>query len=127
MVGTTGIGSYETYRYGIRWFGDYRGAVPGAAHTYCIDLRYWYPSRAYRFREDTSGTLRNRDGETVSLPDRVDYINNAVQYLRSAGKKVPRAITFASEKLRESNQVTVSPQGKLVAAAARKGNGGANR
>jgi len=67
VCGTTGVGSYETYRYGIRWFGDYRGAVPGFAHTYCIDLRYWYPSRDYRFQEDTSETLRNRDGEVVSL------------------------------------------------------------
>lgn len=65
--GTLGVGSYETYRYGVRWFGDYRGAVPGVAHTYCLDLRYWYPSARYRFREDGSGTLRNRDGEVVSL------------------------------------------------------------
>ena len=27
--GTTGVGSYEHYRYGLRWFGDYRGAVAG--------------------------------------------------------------------------------------------------
>ena len=27
--GTTGEGSYRNYRYGIRWFGDYRGAVDG--------------------------------------------------------------------------------------------------
>ena len=26
--GTTGVGLYKTYRYGLRWFGDYRGAVP---------------------------------------------------------------------------------------------------
>ena len=65
--GTLGIGSYESYRYGVRWFGDFRGAVPGFAHTYCLDLRYWYPAARYRFREDTSGTLRNRDGEAVSL------------------------------------------------------------
>jgi len=64
---TLGVGSYETYRFGIRWFGSYRGAVSGFASTYCIDLRYWYPSAAYRFREDTSGTLRNRDGEVVTL------------------------------------------------------------
>jgi hypothetical protein len=68
--GTLGIGSYETYRYGIRWFGDYRGAVPGVAHTYCIDLRYWYPSARHRFREDRSPTLRNRDGAVVSLERR---------------------------------------------------------
>lgn len=44
--------------------------VEGAPHTFCIDLRYWYPSPAYRFREDTSATLRNRDGEAVSLENR---------------------------------------------------------
>jgi hypothetical protein len=54
----------------VRWFGDYRGVVPGAEHTYCIDLRYWYPSARSRFREDTSRTLQNRDGELVSLEHR---------------------------------------------------------
>ena len=44
--------------------------VEGAPHTFCIDLRYWYPARAYNFREDTSGTLKNRDGETVSVENR---------------------------------------------------------
>ena len=51
---------------GSRWFGDFRGAVPGAAHTFCIDLGYWYPSPRYRFRE-VSGALRNRQGEAVSV------------------------------------------------------------
>ncbi len=68
--GTTGVGFYATYRYGVRWFGDYRGAVPNAPHTFCIDLQYWYPSKAYRFREDTSPTLTNREGEVVSLENR---------------------------------------------------------
>src|SRR5262245_48195748 len=68
--GTLGVGSYETYRYGVRWFGDYRGVVPGADHSYCIDLRYWYPRAKSRFREDTSPTLDNRDGEPVSLERR---------------------------------------------------------
>ncbi|HZT44701.1 MAG TPA: sortase [Gaiellaceae bacterium] len=54
----------------MRWFGDYRGAVSNAPHTFCIDLQYWYPSKAYRFREDTSATLTNRDGETVLLENR---------------------------------------------------------
>ena len=40
------------------------------AHTFCIDLQYWYPAPKYRFRESTAGTLRNRDGETVSLEKR---------------------------------------------------------
>jgi hypothetical protein len=68
--GTTGTGFYATYRYGLRWFGDYRGAVEGAPHTFCIDFRYWYPARAYRFREDTSEPLRNRDGEAVPFENR---------------------------------------------------------
>jgi hypothetical protein len=67
--GTLGVGSYETYRYGVRWFGDYR-VVPGAGHAYCIDLRYWYPNPGSRFREDTSATLENRDGELVPLERR---------------------------------------------------------
>jgi hypothetical protein len=68
--GTVGVGSYETYRYGVRWFGDYRDVVPGAGHAYCIDLRYWYPNPRSRFREDTSAMLENRDGEPVPLERR---------------------------------------------------------
>ncbi len=65
--GTLGVGFYKSYRYGIRWFGDYRGAVAGEAQTFCIDLRYWYPSRAYRWREQTAtASLVNREHETVS-------------------------------------------------------------
>src|SRR5262245_51013570 len=26
---TAGVGFYASYRYGLRWFGDYRGAVAG--------------------------------------------------------------------------------------------------
>src|SRR5438445_13296493 len=63
---TTGVGFYQRYRYGVRWFGDYRGAVPGEAHTFCIDLRYWYPSADYRFREASGSALRNRDGRPVA-------------------------------------------------------------
>jgi hypothetical protein len=68
--GTLGVGSYETYRYGVRWFGDYRGVAPGTEHSYCIDLRYWYPNPKSRFREDLSSTLENRDGELVPLERR---------------------------------------------------------
>ena len=68
--GTTGVGFYADYRYGIRWFGDYRGAIPGVPHTFCIDLRYWYPSPTYRFRGDDRRTLKNRDGETISVENR---------------------------------------------------------
>jgi hypothetical protein len=64
--GTTGVGSYERYRYGLRWFGDYRGAVKGAGPTFCIDLRFWYPQASYKFKEISSEGLKNRDGAGVS-------------------------------------------------------------
>ncbi len=67
VCGTTGVGSYERYRYGIRWFGDYRGAVPGAGPTFCIDLRFWYPDRDHRFQEVSSEGLRNKEGDAVSV------------------------------------------------------------
>ncbi len=44
---TNGVGRYATYRYGLRWFGDYRKAVAGEDDpTFCIDLRFWYPRRS---------------------------------------------------------------------------------
>ena len=50
--GTTGKGSYRTYGYGLRWFGDYRGAIAGVdGPAFCIDLRYWYPSQQLQVRE----------------------------------------------------------------------------
>jgi hypothetical protein len=61
---TAGVGFYASYRYGLRWFGDYRGAVAGEAHAFCLDLRYWYASRRYRYRLQTT-PLRNRDGVRV--------------------------------------------------------------
>jgi hypothetical protein len=68
--GTTGVGFYDTYRYGVRWFGDYRGAVTGEKQTFCIDLQYWYPSPDYRYRALATTTLVNRDGEAVPLGNR---------------------------------------------------------
>jgi hypothetical protein len=65
--GTTGVGSYEVYRYGRRWFGDYRGAVPGARQTFCLDLRFWYAAPRYRYRRAPAAGLRNRDGAAVPL------------------------------------------------------------
>jgi hypothetical protein len=65
--GTTGVGSYERYRYGLRWFGDYRGAVPGAGPTFCIDLRFWYPDADYAFEEMGNAGLRNKEGAPVSI------------------------------------------------------------
>ena len=65
--GTLGVGFYHSYRYGVRWFGDYRGVVPRAAHSFCLDLGFWYASRRYRYRPRTAALLRNRAGATVPL------------------------------------------------------------
>jgi hypothetical protein len=65
--GTTGKGSYRNYRYGIRWFGDYRGAVQGVSGgTFCIDLRFWYPSPKFNYRLRSAAGLKNKDGKAVS-------------------------------------------------------------
>src|SRR5215471_19587805 len=60
ICGTTGVGYYQTYRYGTRWFGDFKNAIPGGAHSYCIDLRFWYPGPDYKYKEDTTGILKNK-------------------------------------------------------------------
>ncbi len=67
VCGTTGVGFYDTYRYGLRWFGDFRGAVNDVARTFCIDLRFWYPSKAMKFALVEPDQLRNRDGELVTF------------------------------------------------------------
>ena len=64
--GTTGVGSYERYRYGIRWFGDFRGVAPVSGPTFCTDLRFWYPKREYRFRQVANEGFTSRGGTVVS-------------------------------------------------------------
>jgi len=66
--GTTGVGYYRVYRYGTRWFGDYRGVVPGTSHTFCIDLRFWYPSKTDASRELDTAAPRNRSSPTTTSP-----------------------------------------------------------
>jgi LPXTG-site transpeptidase (sortase) family protein len=64
---TNGEGSYRTYRYGVRWFGDYRGAVDEVSGgTFCIDLRFWYPSKAFEYEKRSTDGLRNKEGEAIS-------------------------------------------------------------
>ena len=70
VCNTTGVGYYRTYKYGTRWFGDFKNAIPGSSHTYCIDLRFWYPGANYKYKEDTSATLRNKAGEEIPLVNR---------------------------------------------------------
>jgi Sortase domain len=64
--GTAGVGFYRVTRYGTRWFGDFRGAVRGHPHAFCIDLRFWYASPSYRYRDVSSTVLRNRDGAIIN-------------------------------------------------------------
>jgi LPXTG-site transpeptidase (sortase) family protein len=65
--GTNGQGSYRNYRYGVRWFGDYRGVVEGVTGgTFCIDLRFWYPSERFGYEKRSAAGLKNKDGDAVS-------------------------------------------------------------
>jgi Sortase domain len=84
VCGTLGVGYHKSYRYGVRWFGDFRGAVPGEARAFCIDLGFWYASRAYRYRQSTSAGLRNRDGELVPVASRQKLAYAVWGYGRSA-------------------------------------------
>lgn len=63
---TNGVGFYQRYRYGIRWFGDFRGAVAGNLPAFCIDLRWWYPAARFAYREVKSNSLRNTNGRAIS-------------------------------------------------------------
>jgi len=65
--GTNGEGSYRNYRYGVRWFGDYRGAVEGVSGpTFCIDLRFWYPSKSFGYEKRSAEGLKNKAGAAIS-------------------------------------------------------------
>jgi LPXTG-site transpeptidase (sortase) family protein len=64
---TNGEGSYRNYRYGVRWFGDYRGAVEGVTGgTFCIDLRFWYPSKRFGYEKRSAAGLKNKDGDAIT-------------------------------------------------------------
>lgn len=64
---TNGVGAYRDYRYGVRWFGDYRRVIDGVSDPlFCIDLRFWYPSKAFGYEKRTASGLRNKDGDAVS-------------------------------------------------------------
>jgi hypothetical protein len=41
--------------------------VPGVdGATFCIDLRFWYPSRSLGYEKRSAAGLRNRDGDALS-------------------------------------------------------------
>lgn len=128
--GTLGVGFYGKNRYGIRWFGDFRGAVPGKRRTFCIDLRYWYASRAYRYSQGSPGVLRNRDGETVP-PERQQKVAYAIwTYGQSTKPKQQAAVAlYVHSQIGDARpgEVDPSPLGrdglaiyrKIAAAASR--------
>ena len=82
---TTGVGRYATYQYGLRWFGDYRGAIGGlSGATFCIDLRFWYPSRSYDYQQRSAAGLHNRAGQAVPDTNLHEMAYAIWQYGRSS-------------------------------------------
>ena len=70
VCGTTGFGAYRTYRYGVRWFGSYRNAIPGVTDpAWCIDLRFWYPSSRFGYQKRGIAGLRSREGKRISAAE----------------------------------------------------------
>ncbi len=92
ICGTTDVGFYKTARYGTRWYGDFRGAVPGESHTYCIDLRFWYPSPDYHYQEVAATGLRNKDGESVSVSNQQKIAYAIWTYGRSVNENQAAAV-----------------------------------
>ena len=84
ICGTLGVGAYRRYRYGLRWFGDYRQAAPARGSTFCIDLGYWYPSRDARYRDAPATGLRNRHGDSISAEARARMAYALWRYGRSS-------------------------------------------
>ena len=98
--GTNGEGSYRNYRYGIRWFGDYRGAVDGlSGGTFCIDLRFWYPSRSFNYEKRSAAGLRNKEGRAISATD-LRRMNRALwRYGRSSKPSQQAAVMLYVHRL----------------------------
>lgn len=68
--GTTGFGAYRTYRYGVRWFGSYRNAIPAVTDpAWCIDLRFWYPSSRFGYAKRSTAGLRSKEGKRISAAE----------------------------------------------------------
>ena len=87
--GTNGEGSYRNYRYGVRWFGDYRRASTDVSGgTFCIDLRFWYPSKSFDYEERSAAGLRNKESEAVSARQAAADEPRAVA-VRALGQRRP--------------------------------------
>jgi hypothetical protein len=93
--GTTGVGFYETYRYGTRWFGDFRGLVPGEFHMYCIDLRFWYPGAQYVKPLSTAVGAEPRRG-TISVSNLEKAAYAIWTYGRTTANQAAAVMLYAS-------------------------------
>ena len=113
---TNGVGVYKNYRYGIRWFGDFRGAVPDAGPTFCIDLRWWYPAKRYGFTEIPAAGLRNSNGAAISVAKQEQMAYALWNYGRSRSANQQAAVMLYVHSLMgdgapgEVDPSAVSPQ-----------------
>ncbi len=90
---TSGVGFYQRYRYGLRWFGDYRGAVTGADPSFCIDLRWWYPSADYDYKLVPNAGLKNTNGKLISAANQA-RMNYAIWTFGRSNNKNQQAATM---------------------------------
>jgi hypothetical protein len=110
ICGTTGVGYYKTYRYGTRWLGDFKDAIPNTSHTYCIDLRFWYPGPAYKYKEDTSGVLKNKAGEVVPAVNQQRIAYAIWEFGRStAGEQAASVALYVHGQIDDARPGEVDP------------------
>ena len=118
--GTNGVGAYKNYRYGIRWFGDFRGAVPDVGPTFCIDLRWWYPAKRYNFEEIPVTGLRNSNGTPISTAKQAQMAYALWNYGRSNKTNQQAAVMLYVHSLMGDGAVgevdpsAVSPQAEAL-------------
>lgn len=117
--GTLGVGFYKRYRYGMRWFGDFHGAVAGAAHAFCIDLGYWYASRSYRYRLQSTSVLRDRAGKVVAPEHREEIAYAIWRYGQSTMPRRQAAVMlYIHSRMGDARRGEVDPAGVSPAVAA---------
>jgi Sortase domain len=110
ICGTTGIGFYKNYQYGVRWFGDYKDVVAGLARGFCIDLGYWYPSAADKYSLVTSPGLRTSKGRAVLLVNRQKMAYAIWTYGRSTNPDQQAAVMlFVHSQMGDARPGEIDP------------------
>ena len=115
---TLGVGFYKATPAGIRWFGDFQGAVPDEAHTFCIDAHFWFSSPAYRYREISAVGLTNRDGRAVSLENQERMAYALWNFGRSGNPVAQAAVMLFTHVLMGDESATTAPASAGSAVAA---------